>query len=97
MHKTSPVSQKVSEERLYVPLAETPNQDLATQLEILRRRVKEYWVDGVLRHSLYNEVLISLGMRHSDEFIDAQWKFTVESVRRDSLGAVGRTEHQRRI
>jgi MinD-like ATPase involved in chromosome partitioning or flagellar assembly len=53
-------------------------QETAAQLEILRRRVKEYWVDGVLRHSLYNEVLISLGMRHSDEFIDAPWKFTVE-------------------
>ena len=35
-------------------------------------------MDGVLKHSLYNEVLISLGMRHSDEFVDAPWKYTVE-------------------
>ena len=66
------------ETRLYPPLAEPPNQDQAAQLEILRRRVKEYWVDGVLRHSLHNEVLISLGKRPIDEAVDAPWKYTVE-------------------
>jgi hypothetical protein len=54
------------------------NQDEVGQLEILRRRVKEYWVDGVLKHSLYNEVLISLGKRQIDEAVDAPWKYTVE-------------------
>jgi hypothetical protein len=66
------------QERLYPPLLELPDPELATQLEILRRRVKEYWVDGVLRHSLYNEVLISLGMRPMDKAVDAPWKYTVE-------------------
>jgi eukaryotic-like serine/threonine-protein kinase len=78
-----------SETRLYPPLVQRPDPDQATQLEILRRRVKEYWVDGVLKHSLYNEVLISLGMRHTDEFVDAPWKYTVEvsdAVNSPSLG-----------
>jgi hypothetical protein len=64
--------------RPYPSLLKSPDLEQATQLEILRRRVKEYWVDGVLRHSLFNEALISLGMRHTDQFVDAPWKYTVE-------------------
>jgi hypothetical protein len=60
------------------PLAHPPDQDQIGQLEILRRRVKEYWVDGVLKHSLYNEVLISLGKREIGNAVDAPWKYTVE-------------------
>jgi predicted NACHT family NTPase len=59
-------------------LIEPPNQDQATQLEILRRRVMQYWVEGVLKHSLYNEVLISLGKQPMDSAIDAPWTYTVE-------------------
>jgi eukaryotic-like serine/threonine-protein kinase len=60
------------------PLAHPPDQDQIGQLEILRRRVMEYWVDGVLKHSLHNEVLLSFGKRAADEFVDAPWKYTVE-------------------
>ena len=35
-------------------------------------------MDGVLKHSLYNEVLISLGKRQVDKAVDAPWKYTVE-------------------
>ena len=38
----------------------------------------EYWVDGVLRHSLHNEVLISLGKKPIDKLVDAPWKYSVE-------------------
>jgi TIR domain len=69
----------VSEARLYPPLAEPPDQEQASQLEILRGRVMEYWVDGVLKHSLYSEVLISLGKRQIDKTVDAPWKYTVEA------------------
>ena len=65
------------EPRLYRPLTHPPDQDQIGQLEILRRRVKEYWVDGLLKHSLHNEVLISLGKRKVDDFVDAPWKYTV--------------------
>ncbi len=67
-----------SKARLYPPLAEAPDQEQTSQLEILRDRVMEYWVDGVLKHSLYNEVLISLGKRQMDKAVDAPWKYTVE-------------------
>ena len=36
------------------------------------------WVDGVLKHSLHHEVLISLGKRPMDKAVDAPWKYTVE-------------------
>ena len=71
-------SKRILQERLYPPLLKPPDPEQATQLEILRRRVKEYWVDGVLEHSLYNEVLISLGKRQMPKAVDAPWKYTVE-------------------
>jgi hypothetical protein len=77
-HKVGSVDLKVSDSRLYPPLAKRPNQDQVAQLEILRRRVMEYWVDGVLKHSLHNEVLISLGKRQMPKVIDVPWKYTVE-------------------
>jgi hypothetical protein len=80
------------EPRLRPPFARSPNQDQIVQLEILRRRVKEYWVDGVRKHSLHNEVLISLGKRPADEFVDAPWKYTVEV-----LGSAGGSRCQRHI
>ena len=69
---------KLSKTRLYPPLAEPPDKKQAAQLEILRGRVMEYWVEGVLRHSLHNEVLISLGKRPIDKAVDAPWKYSVE-------------------
>jgi eukaryotic-like serine/threonine-protein kinase len=68
----------ISESRLYPPLAERPDPDNATQLNILRKRVSEYWVDGVLKHSLHNEVLMSLEKREVSNAVDAPWKYTVE-------------------
>jgi DNA polymerase III delta prime subunit len=85
-HRDEPLSSKraraadpgTSEARLYPPLAEPPDQDQASQLKILRGRVMEYWVNGVLKHSLYNEAPISLGKRQFDKDVDAPWKYTVE-------------------
>jgi type IV secretory pathway ATPase VirB11/archaellum biosynthesis ATPase len=77
-YKTRFGGPEVSGARLYPPLCEPPDKEQASQLEILRRRVMEYWVDGVLKHSLHSEVLISLGKRQMGEAIDAPWKYTVE-------------------
>jgi hypothetical protein len=77
-HKVPFAEREISKARLYPPLDEPPDKEQARQLEILRRRVMEYWVDGVLKHSLYREVLISLGKRQSDEAVDAPWKYIVE-------------------
>jgi energy-coupling factor transporter ATP-binding protein EcfA2 len=68
----------ISEARLNPPLAELPGKEQASQLNILRGRVMEYWVDGVLKHSLYSEVLISLDKREIGNVVDAPWKYTVE-------------------
>jgi hypothetical protein len=67
-----------SEARLFPPLAEPPDSDNAAQLNLLRKRVSEYWVDGVLKHSLHSEVLISLGKQEIGKAIDAPWKYIVE-------------------
>ena len=75
MHPDGP---EIANARLYPPLAEAPDREQAIQLEILRRRVMEYWVDGVLGHSLYNEALISLGKQKIDKAVDAPWKYTAE-------------------
>jgi hypothetical protein len=59
LHPSDKPAAASTEARLYPPLAEPPDQEQASQLKILRGRVMEYWVDGVLKHSLYSEVLIS--------------------------------------
>jgi DNA polymerase III delta prime subunit len=69
---------QIAKKRLYPPLAQPPDPEQAAQLEILRLRVMEYWVEGVLKHSLHHEVLISLGKRSMDKAVDAPWKYTVE-------------------
>ena len=64
--------------RLYPPLAEPPDQKQSSQLEIFRRRVMEYWVDGVLSDSLKNQPPISLRKRKIDRAIDAPWKYQAQ-------------------
>jgi hypothetical protein len=48
----------ISEARLYPAIADPPETEQRAQLLVLLDRVNEYWIDGVLKHSLYNEVLI---------------------------------------
>jgi hypothetical protein len=78
VQKVSFGDRESSKARHSPPLAKAPDPEQATQLEILRRRVAEYWIDGVLRQSLHNEVLISLGMQQMDKAVNAPWKYTVE-------------------
>ena len=68
----------ISAARLYPAIANPPNEEQRTQLLVLLDRVKETWVDGVLRNSLYNEALISLGKRPIDEAVEPPWKHVVE-------------------
>jgi hypothetical protein len=69
---------EISKKRLCPPLTELPDERQAVQLEILRGRVLDYWVDGVLKHSLFSEVLISLGKLEIGNAVDTPWKYTVE-------------------
>lgn len=70
-----------AEGRLHLPIANPPDQKQQEQLAILRDRVEEYWVDGVLKQSLYHEVLILLGKRPMDEVVERPpWKYDVVDV-----------------
>lgn len=69
-------SQDDAKVELYPPIADPPDKKQREQLGILRDRVQEYWVDGVLRQSLYHEVLILLGKRQMDEMVEQPpWKY----------------------
>ena len=61
-----------------LPLPTLPTRNSAPSSFVLLDRVKETWVDGVLRNSLYNEALISLGKRPIDEAVEPPWKHVVE-------------------
>ena len=63
---------------LYHPLTEAPPKDQQSQLLLLLDRVKEIWVDGVLKQSLNNEVRISLGKTVKDEAIETPWHRIIE-------------------
>jgi hypothetical protein len=68
----------ISEARLYPAIAVPPDGEARSQLLVLLDRVNETWVNGVLRNSLYNEALISLGNRPIDEAVEPPWKHVVE-------------------
>ncbi|NGZ09687.1 MAG: TIR domain-containing protein [Nitrospira sp. LK70] len=67
----------ISEARLYPAIAVPPDHEQRAQLLILLDRVQEYWVDGVLKQSLYHEVLISLGKHAVDEAVEPPWKHVI--------------------
>ena len=64
----------------------SPQGEPRSQLLILLDRVNEIWVDGILRNSIYNEALISLGKRRIQEAVEPPWKHVVElSSQRNQL------------
>jgi eukaryotic-like serine/threonine-protein kinase len=71
----------ISEVRLYPAIAIPPDEENRFQLLILLERVKETWVDGVLRNSIYNQVLISLGKRPVEEAVEPPLKYAEFSSR----------------
>jgi hypothetical protein len=76
-HKMLVGAAEISRRGLYPPAAEPPDQEQASQVAILRGKVAECWVEGVLKHSLYSKALISLSKRYIDRAIDAPLKHTV--------------------
>ena len=67
----------ISEVRLYPAIAVPPTGEERSQLFVLLDRVNETWVKGVLKNSLFNEALISLGKRPMDEAVEPPWKRVV--------------------
>src|SRR5215207_3990718 len=57
--------------------------DTEAQLDLRNRRamlklVKNTWIKGVLEKSLYNEVLIDLGMEERPDAVDHPWDMQVQ-------------------
>jgi hypothetical protein len=67
----------ISEARLYPAIAVPPEGEQRSQLLVLLDRVNKTWVEGVLKNSLFNEALISLGKRPMDEAVEPPWKRVV--------------------
>jgi hypothetical protein len=63
----------ITEARLYPAIAVPPDGEQRSQLLILLDRVNETWVEGVLRNSLFNEALISLGKHPIGEAVEPPW------------------------
>jgi len=68
----------IAEARLYPAIAVPPDAEQRSQLLILLDQMKETWVDGALKNSLYTEALISLGKRPMEEAVEPPWKQVVE-------------------
>jgi eukaryotic-like serine/threonine-protein kinase len=68
----------ICEARLYPAIGVPPDGKERSQILILLNQVNRTWVEGVLRNSLHDEVLISLGNRPIDEAVERPWKHAVE-------------------
>jgi hypothetical protein len=75
----------ISAARLYPSIASPPDDEQRSQLLVLLNRVEETWVDGVLKKSLYNDALISLGKRSMDEAVEPTLEHVLEFSSQRSL------------
>lgn len=64
--------------RLYPSIAKPPDRKARSRLLVLLDLVYEQWIEGVLRRSLYSEVLISLGKQIADEAVEPRRTLRVE-------------------
>ena len=63
----------ITDARLYTALPTPPAAQERSELIALLDDVHRQWVNGVLKHSLYNEVLISLGKRPIQDAVEPRW------------------------
>jgi hypothetical protein len=73
---------------LYHPLASPPSANQHAQLQILMNRVDEFWITGVLKQSLFHEVLISLDKKRTDEFVELPWNLITVLPKQGSESAL---------
>lgn len=48
------------------------------ELLILLNKVKRFWIDGVLGHSVHHEALLQLGKKDSSEMVENPWETVLE-------------------
>lgn len=68
----------ITEARLYPSLIDPPDEEQRAQLLILLNRVNEYWIDGVLKQSLYHQILITLGKHAMNDAVESPWNQTID-------------------
>lgn len=54
-----------------------PANETERSLQILLRKVKQFWIEGVLEKSLFQKVLIDLGMERMQGAVDNPWASTL--------------------
>ena len=47
---------------------------LEANLAVLRRKVKRFWIEGVLEQSLYRKMLLELDMQHTRKAVEHPWE-----------------------
>jgi len=75
----------ISTARLYPSIASSPDDEQRRQLLVLLNLVEQTWIDGLLKKSLYNDVLISLGKRSMDEAVEPNLEHVIEFSSQRSL------------
>lgn len=80
--QSKPVSQSAKAVTPSTPPNVTPspvtNQPTPRGLIILRRYVKQYWIDGVLTHSLFQQTFYDLGLELRPDAVQSPWGTQIE-------------------
>lgn len=74
--QAAPEAQPASQLAPQAHIVETPPAaatDTKRGLQILLRKVKQFWIEGVLEKSLFQKVLIDLGMERMQGAVDNPW------------------------
>ena len=50
--------------------------------QLLMKKVEEFWIDGVLKHSLHTMALMELGLMLSPDFLEHPWDLIVQTPHR---------------
>lgn len=69
---------KIAEARLYPPLADPPNEKQRNSLLRLLNKVRAKWVDGILKQSLFQNILIPLNKQFTDDAVDPPWNRSLD-------------------
>ena len=70
-----PASPPAGQDRVARPAA-APAGETLRGLEILLRKVRQYWIDGVLDKSLFQAILIDLGIQRMQDAVQSPWDET---------------------
>src|SRR5579884_660647 len=73
-----PIAQEDERDRRSQPFQQEPGQDVNRRRML--RRVRAIWIEGVLRHSLYQETLIVLDLQEQPDAVVNPWRLEVQET-----------------